>query len=116
MKRALVAAIGARFAFRDARPTRALSAIADRLDTAIYAACGLEPPTPTEDALIREADHLAAWMEARDCCHPNTLTLYVYRRGGQPAGMGPRIKPWPWPEAEARFLELAARYLPTCPE
>ncbi|MEQ8345048.1 MAG: hypothetical protein RIB84_23740 [Sneathiellaceae bacterium] len=93
-----------------------LPRIQARLDTAIHIACGLDNPYPGDEGpAIAAADRAMLWAEARDLCHP-ALTAVIHGEFRVPDPVPGRIKPWPWPEAEARFLAAAARYLPTCPE
>lgn len=115
MKRAIRQANVAEYGPR-ARPAEPLQAIARRLDAAILAACGLAPPTPAEVELVAAADEAALWMEARDLLHAHALAELEALHARPPIAMGGKLKPLPWPQAEERFLQAAARYLPTCPE
>lgn len=86
-----------------------LHSLADFQDIAIHAAAGLNwPPSPDVVQAVHEADMRALATEWRDLMPADAPPPKLPCRP-----MGTRIRPWPWPLAEERFLDALMTHLPS---
>lgn len=95
---------------------RALDAIKERWDDAIYAAAGLPLPaawTNSQRALVHEMDARMAAAEARAFCGPRAIEFYPIERFPKPGFRGDLklIKPWAAMKAEEAFVEAFKRLI-----
>lgn len=75
----------------------------DRVDTAIYHAVGIDPPTPEERAIIATIDKALAHLEFNDLMHPDLEPLVPVDQ------LPPRsriLKAHHWPTVMAMYLNL----------
>lgn len=76
-------------------------------ESAIWPAFGLAPPPPRVADAVHLADQQALATETRDLLAPGTAPLTLAKPWSH------TIKAWPWPDAEAAFLNRFEQYLAT---